>query len=145
MESISPHSNDSTAKPDKRKGPSWSGDPSVSPRCSARARSGALCRAPAMWSKKAQRYTRCRMHGGASSGPKTPAGLEKCRRSNWKHGERSAAAIAERRKLRAEIRELILEMKLVQREARRSLRLRQRLGSDPVAVVNHLLRQLRQR
>jgi hypothetical protein len=85
------------------------------------------------------------MHGGASSGPKTPAGLEKCRRSNWKHGERSAAAIAERRKLRAEIRELILEMKLVQREARRSLRLRQRLGSDPVAVVNHLLRQLRQR
>jgi hypothetical protein len=85
------------------------------------------------------------MHGGASTGPRTSAGLEKCRRTNWKHGRRSAAAIAERRRVRAEIRELILEMRLVEREARGWLRLRQRLGRDPVAVVNDLLRQLHQR
>ena len=26
------------------------------------------------------------MHGGASTGPRTPEGLERCRRARWKHG-----------------------------------------------------------
>jgi hypothetical protein len=56
-----------------------------------------------MWSKKAGRYTKCRMHGGASTGPRTPEGLERCRRSNWKHGKRSAQWIAERRQAREEM------------------------------------------
>src|SRR5208282_4850987 len=51
------------------------GDPSKSPRCGARTRSGKRCRAPAMWSKAAGRYTRCRIHGGASTGPQTAAGI----------------------------------------------------------------------
>ena len=38
---------------------------------------------------------RCRMHGGKSTGPRTPEGLDRSRRANWKHGRRSAEAIAE--------------------------------------------------
>ena len=29
---------------------------------------------------------RCRMHGGKSTGPRTPQGRERSRRANWKHG-----------------------------------------------------------
>ena len=47
---------------------------------------------------------RCRMHGGASTGPRTPEGLERCRRANWKHGRRSREAIEERRQARELIR-----------------------------------------
>ena len=32
---------------------------------------------------------RCRMQGGASTGPRTPEGLERCRRARWRHGARS--------------------------------------------------------
>jgi len=40
---------------------------------------------------------RCRMHGGASTGPRTPEGLARARRGNWKHGRCTARAIALRR------------------------------------------------
>jgi hypothetical protein len=50
------------------------------------------------------------MHGGASTGPKTLEGLERCRQAPWKHGRRSAAALIEkkrrvesRRKLRGQL------------------------------------------
>jgi hypothetical protein len=29
---------------------------------------------------------RCKLHGGKSTGPRTPEGLERSRRANWKHG-----------------------------------------------------------
>jgi hypothetical protein len=32
------------------------------------------------------------MHGGASAGPRTPAGLERCQQASLKHGGRSAEA-----------------------------------------------------
>ena len=110
------------------KGPSWSGDPSKASRCGAKTRSGKPCRAPAMWSTRTRRYTRCRLHGGASTGPKTPGGLEKCRRANWKHGKRSAEAIAKRRAFRFEIRMLILETKQLEREVRAFLKTQRRLN-----------------
>src|SRR5215469_13048095 len=108
-----------------------SGDPSKSPRCGAKTRSGKPCCAPAMWSKNLQRYTRCRLHGGASTGPRTAEGLERCRKANWKHGEFSAEQKASRREIRqfvqlmrgenallaAEVRALIRERKRQQREA----------------------------
>jgi hypothetical protein len=53
---------------------------------------------------------RCRMHGGPSTGPRTPEGLERSRRANWKHGRKSAESIARRKKaaaIRREIRRLI--------------------------------------
>jgi hypothetical protein len=70
------------------------GDPNRAPRCGAKTRRGKKCRAPAM------RNGRCRMHGGGSTGPRTPEGLERSRRANWKHGLYSAKATAERRSLR---------------------------------------------
>jgi hypothetical protein len=78
------------------------GDPSMAPRCGAKTRQGQKCRAPAMRNRKTGEYTRCRMHGGASTGPKTPEGIERCRKAGWKHGLRSAEAIAERAEAMAE-------------------------------------------
>jgi hypothetical protein len=75
-----------------------------------------------MWSNRTRRYTRCRLHGGASTGPTTPEGLEKCRRANWKDGNRSAEAIAERRAFRFDLRMLILETKQLEKEIRVWLR-----------------------
>ena len=33
---------------------------------------------------------RCRIHGGKSTGARTPEGLERCRKAGWKHGKRDA-------------------------------------------------------
>jgi hypothetical protein len=59
------------------------GNPNDAPRCGAKTRKGMPCRAPAMANG------RCRLHGGRSIGPRTPEGLERCRRANWKHGRYS--------------------------------------------------------
>jgi hypothetical protein len=59
------------------------------PRCGATCkRTGQPCRGPAM------RNGRCRMHGGASTGPRTPEGRERCRAAPWKHGGRASEARA---------------------------------------------------
>jgi hypothetical protein len=48
-------------------------------RCGARSqRTGKPCRAAAMLNG------RCKVHGGKSTGPRTPEGLERSRRANWK-------------------------------------------------------------
>ena len=63
----------------------------AAPRCGARSkRTGKPCRAAAMPNG------RCKVHGGKSTGPRTPEGLERNRRANWK-GE----AKAERSRVRA--------------------------------------------
>jgi hypothetical protein len=66
-------------------------------RCGAKTRSGKPCRSPAANGKR-----RCRMHGGArgSGGPKG------ARNGNYKHGLYTAEAIAFRRSLRQQIREV---------------------------------------
>jgi hypothetical protein len=52
----------------------------AAPRCGARSkRTGKPCRAAAMPNG------RCKVHGGKSTGPRTPEGLERSRRANWKH------------------------------------------------------------
>ena len=56
----------------------------ASPRCGARTRAGMTCRAPAMACGK------CRMHGGASTGPRTAEGLERIRKARTRHGRRTA-------------------------------------------------------
>ena len=71
----------------------------ATPRCGARSkRTGKPCNAPAMPNG------RCRMHGGMSTGPRTPEGLARSRKANWKHGRYSAEAIADRRKAAAAVR-----------------------------------------
>jgi hypothetical protein len=67
------------------------GDPNSAPRCGARTRRGTSCMEPAMING------RCRMHGGKSTGPRTPEGLERSRKANWRHGYYSAESIAWRR------------------------------------------------
>jgi hypothetical protein len=53
------------------------------------------CRQPAMRDKK-----RCRLHGGKSTGPKTPEGRERIAESKFKHGMYTKAAMMERRYMR---------------------------------------------
>ena len=52
----------------------------ASPRCGARTRTGKPCKAPAMACGK------YRMHGGASTGPRTSEGLERIRKARTTHG-----------------------------------------------------------
>ena len=53
----------------------------AAPRCGARSkRTGKPCLAAAMPNG------RCTLHGGKSTGPRTPEGLERSRKANWKHG-----------------------------------------------------------
>ena len=46
------------------------------PRCGARTRTGQACQARAVWDRERDRPRngRCRLHGGLSTGPKTPEG-----------------------------------------------------------------------
>ena len=64
------------------------------PCCGAKTRAGKPCKQPAT------QKGRCYLHGGAW-GSGAPFG----NRNAWKHGQRSAAAIAERKAIRALIRE----------------------------------------
>jgi hypothetical protein len=68
----------------------------AAPRCGARSkRTGKPCQGAAMPNG------RCKFHGGKSTGPRTPEGLERSRRANWKHGHFSREAKAEQSRLRA--------------------------------------------
>ena len=57
----------------------------LAPRCGARTRAGCPCRAPAIRGK-----LRCRMHGGRSTGPRTPEGLTRLRVARTIHGRYGA-------------------------------------------------------
>ena len=74
------------------------GNPMNAPRCGAKTRSGAPCKAPAMANG------RCRMHGGKSTGPRTSEGLERSRKANLKHGFYSAEVLEERKFMRQLLR-----------------------------------------
>jgi hypothetical protein len=56
------------------------GDVTTTARCGAKTRRQSSCCGPAM------KNGRCQMHGGLSTGPRTPEGLERSRRARWKHG-----------------------------------------------------------
>ena len=63
--------------------------------CGARTRAGQQCKAPAMTNG------RCRMHGGASTGPRTPEGLARLRAARMRTGLHTADMVALRRALAA--------------------------------------------
>jgi hypothetical protein len=67
------------------------GDLSLAIRCGAKTRPGTPRKSPTMPNG------RCRMHGGASTGPRTAEGLQRSRRANWKTGAYSAQAKIDRR------------------------------------------------
>ena len=77
----------------------------ASPRCGARTRSGSACKSPGMANG------RCRLHGGKSTGPRTPEGLERMRRANTKHGRYTK-----------ENQQLMRLIRALDGEARRTLR-----------------------
>jgi len=55
----------------------WKIPKSSRPKCGARTRNGEPCKAPAVLG-----MSRCRMHGGLSTGPKTAEGRERIAESN---------------------------------------------------------------
>jgi hypothetical protein len=71
----------------------------LAPRCGAHTRSGCPCRAPSIRGK-----LRCRMHGGRSTGPRTPEGLARVRAARTIHGRYSAQARAHERHVLAVFR-----------------------------------------
>jgi hypothetical protein len=76
------------------------GNPHLSPRCGARTRRATACCAPAM------RNGRYRMHGGRSTGPRTPEGRARAGRANWKHGGYSKAEVELRKGMLRLLRQL---------------------------------------
>ena len=70
-----------------RFGADWPGQ-----RCGAKTRRGTACRRPA-----SKRNGRCRLHGGASTGPRTEEGLAKIAASNTTTGRHTKAMIAKRK------------------------------------------------
>ncbi len=66
-------------------------------KCGAKTRKGTPCLSPAM------KNGRCRLHGGLSTGAKTAEGRARC--GNWKHGDYSKAAKAQRKAVRDLLRE----------------------------------------
>ncbi len=60
--------------------------------CQAKSkRTGVQCRAPATAGK-----TKCRFHGGASTGPKTPEGRQRCAEARLVHGQETTSMRKER-------------------------------------------------
>ena len=88
------------------------GDFMKAPRCGAKTRRGTPCRAPAM------RNGRCRLHGGKSTGPKTPGGIERIRQAHLLHGRYTRKAIAERKEFNALLRQFKGTMKEVNNQCK---------------------------
>ena len=96
-----------TTKRNLLKGIPWRFGPNYpGPRCEARTRKGTACQNPPIKGK-----SRCRLHGGLSTGPKTPEGKAACIAAHWKHGRRSRAYIETRKKIWADLRLIEIQMR----------------------------------
>ena len=91
-----------------RFGANWPGE-----RCGAKTRRGTECQRPAH-----KQNGRCGLHGGQSTGAKTPEGLQSISEANVRHGrytkgklERQRRAAEVGRKVRAELK--IIEQRLI--------------------------------
>ena len=74
--------------------------------CGARTRRGTACQKPPLAGK-----TRCRLHGGLSTGPKTAEGKARIAASHWKHGRRSRAFTEARKRIWADLRAVEARMR----------------------------------
>ena len=86
-----------------RFGPNWPGK-----RCEAKTKKGTPCQRPAKLL-----VGRCRLHGGASTGPRTEDGLKRLVASKTKHGrftklerEKAKVRVEQGRIIRRELKEL---------------------------------------
>ena len=87
-------------------GPNWTGQ-----RCGARTRCGTACLRPAN-----KKNGRCRLHGGASTGPRTMDGLARISTSNLRHGEFTKDKLQKRRASAAKGQEIRKELRQMERE-----------------------------
>ena len=55
--------------------------------------------------------TRCRLHGGLSTGPRTPEGKARAAAAHTKHGRRSKAHVEKVKAINAELRRITYELK----------------------------------
>ena len=85
-----------------RFGPDWPGT-----RCLAKTRRGTLCQNPAIGSR-----TRCKLHGGKSTGPRTAEGKARAIAAHTKHGRRSREHVEKVKAINAELRWLTNQLKL---------------------------------
>jgi len=77
------------------------------------------------------------MHGGMSTGPRTPEGLERSRRARWVHGRHSREALEARRRANWETWE---QAKVrIERESRRADRRMMRDARRLTAKLDRLL------
>jgi len=77
-----------------------------SPSCGARTRRGTECQKPPLAGK-----TRCRSHGGLSTGPRTAEGKARIAAAHWKHGRRSKKFVEMRKKIWADLRAVEARMR----------------------------------
>ena len=75
-------------------------------KCLALTRRGTACQKPPIKGK-----TRCRLHGGLSSGPRTAEGKALIAAAHYRHGRRSKRFVQMRAKIWKELREIEARMK----------------------------------
>ena len=89
-----------------RFGPDWPGQ-----RCGAKTRRGTGCQHPAN-----KKNGRCRLHGGASTGPRTLDGRERISQANLRHGKYTKDKLEKRRGNAAKGRQIHKELRQMERE-----------------------------
>jgi hypothetical protein len=89
-----------------RFGPDWPGQ-----RFGAKTRQGTGCQRPAN-----KKNGRCRLHGGASTGPKTNEGRARISEANMRHGKYTKVKLEKRRENAAKGREIRKELRQMERE-----------------------------
>jgi len=75
-------------------------------RCGAKTRAGGACQNPAIKDR-----SRCKLHGGKSTGPRTPEGKARVAVAHTKHGRRSRAHMEKVKAINAELRRITYELK----------------------------------
>ena len=105
-------------------------------RCTAKAKgSQTQCRKPAMQGK-----TKCRTHGGASTGPKTQAGKDAIRQAHFKHGRETQEVRAARSTKHAEMQALEDIMHVMNMTSAKRTRGRKALGYVPIKTFEEARR-----
>ena len=89
-----------------RFGADWPGQ-----RCGAKTRKGTACQRPA-----SKRNGRCRVHGGASTGPRTEEGRARISEANLRHGRYTKAKLEKRRENATKGREIRKELRQIEHE-----------------------------
>ena len=84
-----------------RFGPGWPGR-----RCGAKNRVGGACQNPAIEGRD-----RCKLHGGRSTGARSPQGKARAAAAHTTHGKRSKAHVEKVKSINFEIRRITYELK----------------------------------